>query len=329
MNAVVRGFNPLVTTKKTGLSRLDSLRFHRDPSRAIFSKRRSIEPKGICSMFKRDTNFFFWKMIACFLCVTAVLIFTGCGTISSLQEDWEFSGYNARPSTIIYSGVRCEAHNFMETGDCPVPGLFRTILIVDIPLSICADTICLPYTIYRRLTECHRFYQVVDVTFFSTGVQFIWLENGDPRDTMEPLDAICARLRQVNGKPHSVWVNISADTEVSVTDYGKIFETIRSNKTLRLANQHPKIETPARQYLTQKKTTFAKEMAGQQSVPLGSILAGCLTGIFYIASILLIILDIKKRQAHILYCSLCVFFGSVGYLIWLVVRPQNRGVRNR
>jgi uncharacterized protein YceK len=256
------------------------------------------------------------------LIVAAGLFLAGCGTIGSISEDLQYSGYNARPSKIIYSGVRGDIHNCINPGDCPVPGLWRALMIADLPFSTCADTICLPYTIYRRLTESRRFFQVVDVVFETDAVRLIWLEKGDVRDSVASLDAVCARLLHMTGRTQSVRVNISANTEVTVTDYGKLYETIQSNKTLRLAFQYPAIENLSRRYLAQKKTTASQEMADRQSSSVGEGLAAGLTAILYLASVFLVCLDVRRRHAHRMYHGLGLLLGSVGLLVWLIVRPR-------
>jgi len=94
-------------------------------------------------------------MITMVGCVIFLMTGTGCGSIGSLNEDWENSGYNDRASRILYSGVRADLKFCLEPGDCMVsPGLIRAIMLVDMPFCVCADSICLPYTIYRRLAGC-------------------------------------------------------------------------------------------------------------------------------------------------------------------------------
>ncbi len=256
--------------------------------------------------------------------IASGLVLSGCGTANSIGEDWEHSGYNARPSTIIYSGARSDIHNCMETGDFPDPGLLRALMIVDLPFSACADTICLPYTIYRRLTENRRFFRVVDVVFEPKGVRLIWLEDGDPRDSVTSLDAACARLLQMTGRPKSVWVNISAEnTQVTVMEYGKLYETIHSNATLRLAHQYPVIENLSRLYFAQKNPPDVLDKTGKQTSILGDALAAALTAILYFGSAFLVFVDNRRRHAHKMYRCLGILLGSVGLLIWVIVRPRN------
>ena len=262
-----------------------------------------------------------WRLWATLACATVIMSLTGCGTIVSMREDWDYSGEDARPSKIIYSGVREDLHNCFEPGDCPFPGLFRTLMVMDLPFSACADTISLPYTIYRRLTENRRSWRVIDVVFESGGVRIVSLTKTEERNS-STLPEICSALRQINGKPQSVRVNVTAQTTVTVEDYGRLFETIQSNTTLRFAYQSSAINQISQEYLARRPSTKVPEDAARKlAVPMADIIVGSFTVALYCGSVGFVFGDVRRRQSRWAWCLLGVLLGAVGSLIWLVVRP--------
>jgi len=186
-------------------------------------------------------------------------------TVRTLREDRKYSGYNARPSKIIYSGVRFDCRMITEPGDCPVPGVLTALMVIDLPFSVCADTICLPYTIYRRLTESGRVWRVVDVVFASNGVRLISLNKTEERDA-STLAETCSVLQRITGKPRSVRVNVTAENTVSIADYGILYETIQSNTTLTLAYQSDGITRLSQQYLKEKTSNKSGAANGSQPI---------------------------------------------------------------
>ncbi len=82
-------------------------------------------------------------MIAC-ACLT------GCGTIHTLTEN----KYNAPQNQYwVYGGVRMD-WDFVAGPPSPfLPRWVRVFGIADVPFSAVADTVCLPYTIPKAVSE--------------------------------------------------------------------------------------------------------------------------------------------------------------------------------
>lgn len=84
--------------------------------------------------------------------ILASLLLTGCGTITTLRDDRD-----PKVRTYVYSGVRMDCFVLKEIAD-PDTAYFlpkwmaAPFVVVDVPLSVCADTVCLPYTIPKAIS---------------------------------------------------------------------------------------------------------------------------------------------------------------------------------
>jgi uncharacterized protein YceK len=193
-------------------------------------------------------------MLAALGIAAGLLMVTGCGTVSGLSEDAKSSGYTgvvAKPSRVIYAGVRYDLRMLSERSQVPVEDVLKVMVIVDLPFSACADTLCLPYTIYRRLTESQRTWWVEDVVFTAQGWRLLSSKEEGGRNGLS-LPELCAELQHITGPPHSVRVNVSAEMPLPLADYGKLYETIQANPALKLAYQSAKINHLQQQYRMEK-----------------------------------------------------------------------------
>ena len=153
--------------------------------------------------------------------------------------------------TFIYSGVRADAGMLCVGGEWAPPWWQKVLLVVDLPLSLCADTIRLPYTIYRAVTESRK----IAVWFLAEhdgGPGFI-IDSGiqpEQRRTV-PANEICAVLKGIRGAPHSVEVVMSDQIGMTVKDVGAFYEVIMANPTLKLCYT-PRRSDLLSEYLTMK-----------------------------------------------------------------------------
>ena len=157
------------------------------------------------------------------------IVLSGCGTVSTLTE----GGKSMNP-TFIYSGVRAEGPAVWHSGEMSLPWWQKALIVVDIPFSFCADTVVLPYTIYRTVTEPRKI-----------AVRFLDQRDGGPGFIVQsdmtnewrqvvPASEVCAVLKSITGKPRCVEVVILDAPSFSVSDFGIIYETVTSNQTLTL-----------------------------------------------------------------------------------------------
>ena len=189
-------------------------------------------------------------MLAALEVGASLLILTGCGTVAGLREDARWSGYTgvvAKPSRVIYAGVRYDLQALREPGDVPLPGILGALTIIDLHFSACADTLYLPYTIYRRLTESQRAWWVMDVVFTAKGWRLLSSKEDEGRNGLS-LPKLCAVLQHITGPPHSARVNVNAEKPLPIADYGKLDETIQANPALKLAYQSDEITHLQQQY---------------------------------------------------------------------------------
>lgn len=83
----------------------------------------------------------------------AVLGQTGCGTVANLWlgVEGEATAYGHSWETRIYGGIQNDAHVFREALDGNEGILYSVLFLIgaciDLPLSLVADTLTLPYTI--------------------------------------------------------------------------------------------------------------------------------------------------------------------------------------
>jgi hypothetical protein len=124
-----------------------------------------------------------------------------------------------------------------------MPWWLKARCLVDLPVSAVADTLCLPYTIYRTRSEPRKI-----------AVLFIRKEDGGPGVNLQsdlppeerhlaPLSEVCSVLTTISGKPGSVEVVVDANNSVSVEDFGTLYETVVANKTLKWFYMPNAIET--------------------------------------------------------------------------------------
>ena len=85
----------------------------------------------------------------CFAILATTWLITGCATIRTQKYPTESCAWEkgARRPVFIYSGTRC------DLALIAMPSLIWTIPLglIDLPLSLAADTIILPWTIYRHV----------------------------------------------------------------------------------------------------------------------------------------------------------------------------------
>lgn len=177
------------------------------------------------------------------LCLSAIavtiFVTCGCGTILSNRDNRE------RPVSsrvYIYSGVRLETPFLGHNAEWTLPWWWQALIILDVPLSSVADTICLPYTICATLRQ-PRFITVSfgrrngygEASF--TGDLFVWID-GDRENEKRPkiaLDEACTVIGQIQGGPASAEAVVTCEnsaTNLSTDQYGCIADCIASNKTL-------------------------------------------------------------------------------------------------
>ncbi len=182
------------------------------------------------------------RYMALILATGMLLTFAaGCGTIVSLQRDREESGYTNRnfsgPSKVVYGGVRRDAHLFVNLEDCPAPVLVRIGLVVDLPVCTIADTVCLPYTVYRRLTEHKRAWRRVEVDFYPGGFHLMSDDDREQRYNATVTE-LCDILKRITGKKGAVRITVAVhpgSEDVLTSDqYGALLDAIRANPSYTL-----------------------------------------------------------------------------------------------
>ncbi len=132
----------------------------------------------------------------------------------------------------IYSGVRADIGMLGTGGEWKLPWWQKTLLVIDLPISACADTVCLPFTIYRTVSEPRKV-AVWHISARDGGPGFVINSDVSSEERrIVPLAEACAVLAAIAGKPQSVEVVLSAGNSVSVGEFGRIYETITSNATL-------------------------------------------------------------------------------------------------
>jgi hypothetical protein len=124
-----------------------------------------------------------------------------------------------------------------------MPLWMKARCLIDLPVSAVADTVCLPYTIYRTAAEPRKI-----------AVLFIRKEDGGPGINLQsdlqseerhlaPMAEVCSVLSGISGKPGSVEVVVVANNSVPIADFGTLYETITANKTLKWFYMPNAIET--------------------------------------------------------------------------------------
>jgi len=142
----------------------------------------------------------------------------------------------------IYKGVATDLAILCSSGEGTLSLWMKARCLIDLPVSAVADTLCLPYTIYRTAAEPRK-----------VAVLFIRKEDGGPGINFQSdvrqeerhlasLAEVCSVLNTISGQPRSVEVVVVANNSVPVEDFGAIYETVTSNKTLRWFYQPNAIE---------------------------------------------------------------------------------------
>jgi uncharacterized protein YceK len=143
------------------------------------------------------------------------------------------SGGKSMHESFIYKGVSTDIAVLMSSGEWTMPWWIKARCLIDLPVSAIADTVCLPYTVYRTAAEPRKI-----------AVLFIREEDGGPGINLQsdlqseekhlaPLAEVCSVLTAISGKPDSVEVVVVANNSVSIGDFGTLYETINANKTLK------------------------------------------------------------------------------------------------
>lgn len=155
----------------------------------------------------------------------------------------------------VYTGVKADIAMLTSGGEWRVPFWWKALALLDLPISACADTVCLPYTIYRTKTESRKI-AVWHISASDGGPGFVIDSDIKAEERrIVPVTDICSVLSRIAGKPESVEVILMADNSVSVTDFGRIYEAIISNGTLTVYYQPNAIETNLLDiYLKEKKS---------------------------------------------------------------------------
>jgi uncharacterized protein YceK len=170
--------------------------------------------------------------------VAATCAVASCSTCQTLRD----KGNSMHPA-YIYSGVRADIGALATGGEWKLPLWQKALFVIDLPISACADTICLPYTIYRTVSEPRKV-AVWHISARDGGPGFVINSDvASEERRIVPVDEACSVLAAIPGKPQSVEVILSADNSVSVTEFGRIYETITSNETLTVFYRPNAIET--------------------------------------------------------------------------------------
>lgn len=189
-------------------------------------------------MNKRRSSFFppitelFRFTILLIACMT---VLTGCGTITTMSKR-----ENVLNPTYIYKGTRAEIGLLATSSEVGVPGWQKVLLIIDLPLSLCADTLVLPYTGYQAGTAD----RIIAVWFIPendegiTGINIDSDVSQEQRHAVKPTSA-CEVLNRIT-QPTKIL--LSAHNNVPLKDFGMLYETINSNQYLRLFYQPNAIE---------------------------------------------------------------------------------------
>lgn len=93
-----------------------------------------------------------------------LFLLPGCGTISYVQGDRGegIGGYVEQrlEGSGIYGGVKLDAHYLRygtgENGVVNTSCIMFPVLLLDLPLSFVCDTVLLPYTVSKTLTETKK-----------------------------------------------------------------------------------------------------------------------------------------------------------------------------
>jgi uncharacterized protein YceK len=189
------------------------------------------------------------------LLVLALLFLMGLpfsATVQTVREE------SMHPS-FIYKGVLVDLTMIF----LPMPWQAKARGFIDLPVSAVADTLFLPYTIYRTVTEPRK----VAVWFLSNedgGPGFV-LQSDLPQEDRRPvsLAEVCSVLNSISGKPRSVDVVVSPSRSVSVGDFGVLYETVASNETLKWVYWRNAIEPDLlAAYLADKASRKTMERTG-------------------------------------------------------------------
>lgn len=147
---------------------------------------------GLCGTEEQKRLKLEMKALILHVCAAFCLCLAGgCGTLTTLGQNPQHPPQARR---YVYSGVRCDATAICRQGAIPTRPLARLLFVVDLPLSACADTLCLPYTIPmallnqsaiaqapKRITEVpDEFKEAAQEAFDSGKSFFIWTPTNQP-----------------------------------------------------------------------------------------------------------------------------------------------------
>ena len=79
------------------------------------------------------------------LLISLAFLSSGCGTVLSIAED--------NQEYLVYGGLRIDSEIAFSSEFFSDMYLARTLAVVDMPLSLVADALCLPYTISRSIVK--------------------------------------------------------------------------------------------------------------------------------------------------------------------------------
>lgn len=182
--------------------------------------------------------------------ITVIIILGHCVFLVFEMND----GHKAMHEQFIYTGVLSEISALGDLAEWTLPWWVQGMIILDLPIMACADTVLLPYTIYRTAVEPRKI-----------AVWFISKEDGGPGFNIDSdrlieqrhlatLLEVCTVLQHITGQAHSVETILIANNFVSLEDFGVLYETIIANQTLKLFYRPNAIEKDfLTQYLKDKK----------------------------------------------------------------------------
>ncbi|MHC4077109.1 MAG: YceK/YidQ family lipoprotein [Planctomycetota bacterium] len=95
--------------------------------------------------------------LACFACVLVALLLQGCGTITTRADGFDQMLPKDHSLVRVYSGVLWDL-NVMDPSTAigqnpdedPEEPYFNVLYIFDVPFSLVADTLMLPFSIYEQ-----------------------------------------------------------------------------------------------------------------------------------------------------------------------------------
>jgi uncharacterized protein YceK len=156
------------------------------------------------------------------------LVLAGCGTMATVNRE-PATGYRGK---MIYSGVRHDIKYIFERTDCTIPFLVPVTSLIDLPFSLLADTLCLPYTVYRGISDPRIIY--VHIPGLPDGGYHLGSDVKSEERWCVTRSNICSVLTNIHGRSNSVWVRVYGKGPECAEDFGIIYKTVNSNAALLL-----------------------------------------------------------------------------------------------